>query len=140
MQTWELFSSASCRSNLLRIRLKVKADLFSGRMTMACAFSYLPTCNGNELVIGLFSGIKALIWLATTFYCLKLQHLSRQVRLLCPWARHLAGRPTFMWKTGDPEMATPKRVRTYLPKHSDTSLSRKWKINMANKLNYKSLI
>ena len=38
-----------------------------------------------------------------------------------------------MWKTGDPEMATPKRVRTYRPKHSDTSLSREWRINMANK-------
>ena len=38
-----------------------------------------------------------------------------------------------MWKTGDPEMATPKRVRTYRPKHSDTSLSREWKINVANK-------
>ena len=35
-----------------------------------------------------------------------------QVRLLCSWERHLTGRPTFMWKTGDPEMATPKRVRT----------------------------
>ena len=32
-------------------------------------------------------------------------------------------------------MATPKRVRTYRPKHSDTSLSRKWRINMANKKN-----
>ena len=42
------------------------------------------------------------------------------------------GRPTFMWKTGDPEMATPKRVRTHRPKHSDTSLSREWRINMAN--------
>ena len=44
-------------------------------------------------------------------------------RLLCPWARHLKGLPTFMWKTGDPdtsEIATPKRVRTYRPKHSDT--------------------
>ena len=38
-----------------------------------------------------------------------------------------------MWKTGDPEMATPKRVRTHRPKHSDTSLSREWRINMANK-------
>ena len=27
--------------------------------------------------------------------------------------------PLFMWKIGDPEMATPKRVRTYRPKHSD---------------------
>ena len=41
------------------------------------------------------------------------------------------GRPIFMWKTGDPEMATPKRVRTYSPKHSDTSLPREWRINMA---------
>ena len=40
--------------------------------------------------------------------------------------------PTFMWKTGDPEIATPKRVRTYRPKQSDTSLSREWRINMAN--------
>ena len=38
-----------------------------------------------------------------------------------------------MWKPGDPEMATPKRVRTYRPKHSDTSLSREWRINIANK-------
>ena len=38
-----------------------------------------------------------------------------------------------MWKTGDPEMATPNRVRTYRPKHSDTSLSREWRINMVNK-------
>ena len=38
-----------------------------------------------------------------------------------------------MWKTGDPEMATPKRVRTYCPKHNDTSLSREWRINMAKK-------
>ena len=38
-----------------------------------------------------------------------------------------------MWKTGDPEMATPKRVRTYCPKHSNTSLSREWRINMTNK-------
>ena len=38
-----------------------------------------------------------------------------------------------MWKTGDPEMATPKRVRTCRTKHSDTSLSREWRINMANK-------
>ena len=53
--------------------------------------------------------------------------------LVVPWARHLTGRPTFMWKTGDPEMATPKRVRTYRPKHNDTTLSREWRINMANK-------
>ena len=49
---------------------------------------------------------------------------SRQVRLWCPWARHLTGRPAFMWKTGDPEIATPKRVRTYCPKHSDTVIPR----------------
>ena len=35
----------------------------------------------------------------------------------CPWARHLTRRPTFMYKTGDPEMATPKRVRTHRPKN-----------------------
>ena len=63
----------------------------------------------------------------------RLWRTSRQVRLLCPWARHLMGRPTFMWKTGDPEMATPKRVLTHRPKHSDISLSREWRINMANK-------
>ena len=40
----------------------------------------------------------------------------------------LTGRPTFMWKTGDPEMATPKRVRTHRPKHSNTSLSREKRI------------
>ena len=47
--------------------------------------------------------------------------------------------PTFMWKTGDPEMATPKRVRTHRPKHSDASLSREWRINMANKKKKKKL-
>ena len=34
----------------------------------------------------------------------------------------LNGRPAFMWKTGDPdtsEIATPRRVRAYCPKHSD---------------------
>ena len=30
-------------------------------------------------------------------------------------------------------MTTPMRVRTYRPKDSDTSLSREWRINMANK-------
>ena len=40
--------------------------------------------------------------------------------------------------TGDPEMATPKRVRTYCPKHSDTSLSREWRINMVNKKKVKT--
>ena len=53
--------------------------------------------------------------------------------LVVSLARHLTGRLTFMWKTGDPEMATPKRVRTFRPKHSDASLSREWRINMANK-------
>ena len=41
-----------------------------------------------------------------------------------------------MRKTGDPdtsEIATPKRVRTYRPKHSDTSLSCEWRINIAKK-------
>ena len=38
-----------------------------------------------------------------------------------------------MGKTSDPEMATPKRVRTSRPKHCDTSLSREWRINMAIK-------
>ena len=53
--------------------------------------------------------------------------------LVVSLARHLTGRPTFIWKTSDPEMATPKRVRIYRPKHSDTSLSREWRINTANK-------
>ena len=44
------------------------------------------------------------------------------------------GRPILTWKTDDPEMATPKRVLTYRPRHSDTSLSRKWRINMEKKL------
>ena len=57
-----------------------------------------------------------------------------KVRLLCPWARHLTGQlHSLCWKTGDPEIATPKRVRTYRPKHGDASLSREWKINTANK-------
>ena len=63
---------------------------------------------------------------------------TRQVRLLCPWARHLTGRPTLMWKTGDPEMATPKRVRTSRPKHSDTSLPREWRIK--NKVTLRNFI
>ena len=39
------------------------------------------------------------------------------------WVRHSAGYPTFVWKRGGPdtsEIATPKRERTYRPKHSDT--------------------
>ena len=53
----------------------------------------------------------------------RLWRTSRQVRLLCPWARHLTERPTFKLKTGDPdtsEIATPKRVQTYRPKYSET--------------------
>ena len=46
------------------------------------------------------------------------------------------GSPTFMWKTGYPEMANLKRVRTSRPKHSDTSLSREWRINVANNKKY----
>ena len=38
-----------------------------------------------------------------------------------------------MWKTGHPKIATPKRVRTYRPKHSDTLLSREWRVCMVNK-------
>ena len=38
-----------------------------------------------------------------------------------------------MWNTGDLEMATRKRVWTYRAQHSNTSLSRKWRINMTNK-------
>ena len=61
---------------------------------------------------------------------------SRQVRLLCPWARHLTGCPTFMWKTSGPEITTPKCGLT-IQKHSDTSLSREWRINIANQKKYK---
>ena len=52
----------------------------------------------------------------------RLWRTSRQACLVCLWARHLTGRPAFMWKTGGPvisEMATPKRVRTSRPKYSD---------------------
>ena len=52
-----------------------------------------------------------------------------------PWARHSTGCLAFMWKTDDratSEIATYKRVRTYRPKHRDTSLSREWRINIAN--------
>ena len=55
--------------------------------------------------------------------CGSLWRTRRQVRLLCSWARHLTGRPIFMWKTGDPDtsgVATPKRVQIYRSKHSDT--------------------
>ena len=44
-----------------------------------------------------------------------------------------------MWKTDDrdtPEIATLKRVLTYRPKHSDASLSREWRKNMANKMKW----
>ena len=57
--------------------------------------------------------------------------------MLCPWARHITGRPAFMWKTGAPDttkMATPMRVRTSRPKHSDTI--REWRIKI-NKYKYK---
>ena len=57
---------------------------------------------------------------------------GEQACLLCSWARHLTGRTTFVWKTGDPKKATPKRLQTFCPKHSDTSLSRKWRTNIAN--------
>ena len=53
--------------------------------------------------------------------------------LVVSLGKALTRRPTFMWKAGDPEIATPKRVRAYRPKHSDTSLSREWRINMGNK-------
>ena len=42
--------------------------------------------------------------------------------------------PHLYVKTGNPEMATPKRVQTYHPNHSDASLSREWRINMANEI------
>ena len=63
----------------------------------------------------------------------RLWRTSRQVRLLCPWASHLRGHPTFTSETGNPEIETPKRVRTYRPKHSDTSLSGEWRIYTVNK-------
>ena len=62
-------------------------------------YRYLPC-----LALGIYGRLWRTSWLA---------------RLLCPWARHLTGRPIFMWKTGAPdtsEKATPKRVRTYRPK------------------------
>ena len=43
--------------------------------------------------------------------------------LVVSLGKALNGTPTFMWKTGGPdtsEIATPKRVRTYRLKHSDT--------------------
>ena len=39
--------------------------------------------------------------------------------LVVSLGKALNGTPHLMWKTGDLEMATPKRVRTYRPKHSD---------------------
>ena len=48
---------------------------------------------------------------------------GEQARKFACCARHLTGRPTFMWKTGGPdtsEIAPPKRVQTYRPKYSDT--------------------
>ena len=47
-------------------------------------------------------------------------HLTDIFFAIFAGAKELTGRPTFMWKTGDPEMATFKRVRTYRSKHSDT--------------------
>ena len=87
---------------------------------------------GRFLLINFNNGIYSFPAWCSAFMG-RLWRTNRQVCLLCPWARHLTGRPTFIWKTGDPEMATPKRVRTYHPKHGDTSLSGKWRINMANK-------
>ena len=58
---------------------------------------------------------------------------EEQVRLLCPWARHLAGRPHLY--VGDQDtykMATPKRVRTFRPKYSDTIRFLEWRINIEN--------
>ena len=49
---------------------------------------------------------------------------GEQARLLYPWARHLMGCPAFIWKTGAPnttEMATPKGVRTFRQKYSNTN-------------------
>ena len=43
----------------------------------------------------------------------------------------LNGTPHLYVEAGDPEIATSKRVRTYRPNHSDTSLSREWRMNMA---------
>ena len=42
-------------------------------------------------------------------------------------------------ENSDPEMATPKRVQIHRPKHSDTSLSREWRINITNKKKIKRL-
>ena len=61
---------------------------------------------------------------------------SQQVYWLCPWARHLTGRPTFKWKTG------PKQLRNSNSQASVNILSKtqgynsffcEWRINMANK-------
>ena len=85
----------------------------------------LNRTGGEELAIVLSNTMTAAIPV-TRFGKKVLAHSAnsiRQVRLLCPLARHLTGRPTFMWKTGDPdnsEIATPKRVRTFRPKHGDT--------------------
>ena len=74
-----------------------------------------------------------LVFLILYFYllCFCLFFVILQSLSLIIFPGHLSS--TFMWKTGDPEMATPKRVRTYRPKHSDTSLSREWRINVENK-------
>ena len=74
--------------------------------------SYQKTKKWYPQLPCLALGIQGMLW-----------RTSRQVLLLCPWARHLMGRPTFMWKTGGldtSEIGTPKRVRTSRPKYSDT--------------------
>ena len=45
----------------------------------------------------------------------------------------------FMWKTGDPAMATPQQVRTSRPKDNNKSLSREWRANIAKKKKIRSL-
>ena len=55
--------------------------------------------------------------------------------LVVSLGKALNGTPHLYVEDIDPEMATPKRVRTYRPKHSDTSLSREWRINMEKKTN-----
>ena len=67
------------------------------------------------------------------------RHLGKVVKnkpassLVVSLGKALNGTPHLYVEDRWPEMATPKRVRTYHPKHSDTSLFREWRINMANK-------
>ena len=81
--------------------------------------------------------------MVSTAFLLGAQHLWGVVEnkpagsLVVSLGKALTGRLIFMWKTGDPdnsEIATPKRVQTSRPKHSDASLSREWRINMAKKI------